>query len=651
MVWALEQTKYFTLGCDTLIVAVDHKPLVKLFGDRTLDEITNTRLFRLKQRALPWKFTVQYVPGKLNPFADATSRYPTEGMDSDDETATITETLASIRLVEGVLDDQEDIEEVASAMADLKGANTVSWHRVRSASSTDPQLQTLSNYIRFGFPDSRDLVEAEVHEFWQFRYDLSITDGVILFKGRTVIPRTLRAETLAALHAAHQGVSAMSARAQDSIFWPGLSVDINKKRESCSSCNREAPSQPRMPPIEPIIPNTPFECLAADYFHYAGKYYLVIADRLSGWTEIKEIRASAFTNGAAGLCAALRSLFCVFGVPAEISSDSGPEFKSHETKLFLEKWGIRHRVSSSYFAESNGRAELAVKATKRLLRENTGPDGSLNTDAMVKALLMKRNTPDPDCKLSPAEVVFGRTLRDTLPCLGLQNGPMVFQNKEIDQKWRETWDLKEQALKHRYLKNLEKLEGSSKLLLPLRVGDRVYIQNQAGRYATKWDKTGQVIETHQNDQYVVKVDGSGRLTLRNRKFLKLATHHKLHGVIPPQNLPHPLPLNTPQSTVVLPGPSVRPADGDHVHTLPSDSNPSPVESEVMPGLQTSPPQSYTPGPDHNEPPPSPPRANLSASPPKPALRRELNRIGDFNKPGLKETVSPVLPRTRSGKIP
>ena len=651
VVWALEQTRYFTLGCDTLIVAVDHKPLVKLFGDRTLDEITNTRLFRLKQRALPWKFTVQYVPGKLNPFADATSRYPAEDTDSENDTATITETLASIRLVENMLDDHEDKLEVASATADLKGAHTVSWARVRSASSTDSQLQTLSNYIRFGFPDSRDLIETEVHEYWQYRNDLSITDGVILFKGRTVIPRTLRAETLAALHAAHQGVSAMSARAQDSIFWPGLSVDIQKKRDSCSSCIREAPSQPRMPPIEPIIPNTPFECLAADYFHFAGKYYLVIADRLSGWTEVKEIKASAFTNGAAGLCAALRSLFCVFGVPAEISSDSGPEFKSHETKSFLERWGIRHRVSSSYHAESNGRAELAVKATKRLLRENTGPEGSLNTDAMVKALLVKRNTPDPDCKLSPAEVVFGRKLRDTLPCKGLQNGPMVYQNQDIAKKWRDTWDLKEQALKHRYLKSLERLDCSSKLLLPLRVGDRVYIQNQAGRYATKWDKTGQVIETHKNDQYVVKVDGSGRLTLRNRKFLKLATHHKLHGGVPPQSLPCPVTLDTPNPTVVIPESSQKPVDGGQVVAVPSVPYPATVDWEEASGPPVSPPQLDTPSSAPEQPPPSPPRGPLFATPTKPALRRELQRIGDFNKPGLTEMKSPVLPRTRSGKIP
>ena len=32
--WGLEQTRYFTQGCDNLIVVTDHKPLVKIFGDR-----------------------------------------------------------------------------------------------------------------------------------------------------------------------------------------------------------------------------------------------------------------------------------------------------------------------------------------------------------------------------------------------------------------------------------------------------------------------------------------------------------------------------------------------------------------------------------------------------------------------------------------
>ena len=74
--WGLEQTKYFTQGCDNLLVVTDHKPLNKILGDRTLDEILNTRLFRLNQRTLPWRFDIVHMPGKSNKTADATSRHP-----------------------------------------------------------------------------------------------------------------------------------------------------------------------------------------------------------------------------------------------------------------------------------------------------------------------------------------------------------------------------------------------------------------------------------------------------------------------------------------------------------------------------------------------------------------------------------------------
>ena len=57
-------------------------------------------------------------------------------------------------------------------------------------------------------------------------------------------------------------------------------------------------------------------------------------------------------------------------------------------------------------------------------------------------------------------------------------------------------------------------------LPPLTIGDCVMIQNQTGPNPTKWDKTGVVVEVRQFDQYVVRVDVSGRVTLRNRRFLR-----------------------------------------------------------------------------------------------------------------------------------
>ena len=65
-----------TQGCDNLVVVTDHKQLVEIFGERTLDEITNTRFFRLKQHALLRRFEIFYMPGLSNQAADAASRHP-----------------------------------------------------------------------------------------------------------------------------------------------------------------------------------------------------------------------------------------------------------------------------------------------------------------------------------------------------------------------------------------------------------------------------------------------------------------------------------------------------------------------------------------------------------------------------------------------
>ena len=65
----------------------------------------------------------------------------------------------------------------------------------------------------------------------------------------------------------------------------------------------------------------------------------------------------------------------------------------------------------------------------------------------------------------------------------------------------------------------ERWSEHTRRLPPLKVGDHVRIQNQVGPIPKKWDKTGKIIEVRQFDQYVVKVYCSGRVTLRNRKFL------------------------------------------------------------------------------------------------------------------------------------
>ena len=73
---ALDKARHFTLGCTDLIVAVDHKPLLKTFGDRCLDDIPNPRLRNLKEKSLRYHFRVVHIPGLHHAAADAVSRKP-----------------------------------------------------------------------------------------------------------------------------------------------------------------------------------------------------------------------------------------------------------------------------------------------------------------------------------------------------------------------------------------------------------------------------------------------------------------------------------------------------------------------------------------------------------------------------------------------
>ena len=87
----------------------------------------------------------------------------------------------------------------------------------------------------------------------------------------------------------------------------------------------------------------------------------------------------------------------------------------HMFSTFLKMWGIHHRLSSVAYAQSNGRAEVGVKTVKRIIHDKVCKDGSLHNDKITTAILQYRNTPLPDINLSPAQILFHRHLKDSLP--------------------------------------------------------------------------------------------------------------------------------------------------------------------------------------------------------------------------------------------
>jgi hypothetical protein len=510
---ALEKCRMFILGCPNLVVAVDHKPLLKILGDRRLEDIANPRLFHLKEKSLLYRFSMRHVPGKWHAGPDACSRYPSPTMSAITSTLRQPATMHEQHLS---LDVNRHVESrIMAAMAgsgytDGIDIRAITWDRVKDYAARDEVIQSLTKAIQHGLPDNKQDLPLSLQPFWNVRTELSCLDGVPLYKDRIIVPAALRTEVLDSLHSAHQGVVGMKARARASVYWPGITGAITNRRAQCKICDRIGPSQPAEPLSSPPTPEYPFDQVVADYFSLSGIKYLVYADRYTGWVVI--IKSQPGEADAVSLKKHLRMLFGVYGAPRELSTDGGPPFNSHGIRQFLGIWGVSHRLSSAYYAQSNGRAELAVKVAKRILWGNAGPQGNVNSDRVARALLQHRNTPLQGINLSPAQLLYGRTMRDCIPTLAEAN--------KIRPEWQMVSEDRELALAKRNHKNAERYNEHTKLLADLELGNHVAVQNQTGPRANKWEKTGTVVEKEGNRQYIIRMDGSGRCSLRNRRFLK-----------------------------------------------------------------------------------------------------------------------------------
>jgi hypothetical protein len=116
-------------------------------------------------------------------------------------------------------------------------------------------------------------------QFHKFKHDLHVAEKLVCYKDKIVIPIKLRAQVLVTIHAAHQGVSGMIGRVEETVLWRGISTDIIKTRGSSLTCVRDTPSQPAGTPVAPPSPSFPFQFVVGDYFSLARVNYLVLGDR------------------------------------------------------------------------------------------------------------------------------------------------------------------------------------------------------------------------------------------------------------------------------------------------------------------------------------------------------------------------------------
>ena len=416
-------------------VETDHKPL-EMIWKKPLGSAP-PRLQRILIKIQGYDCQVRYKPGKNMVISDTLSRLPNPSKRQD--------VPLDLQVDESYLD-VEDYHGV-----DMTSFEEPKEKQLQDETSRDPVLKVLWKTVVTGWPETIKDLPTSIREFWPFRDEIGISNGV-LFKGtRVIIPETIREDIKTQLHQGHMGIDRTRRLARETVYWPGINSDIETLVKSCEACQAHQAGNQKEP-LEPHeIPHSPWTKLATDLFMLDGEDYLLITDYYSKYPLIHKLRNTTSET----VSAIVSATFSLYGVPLCIVSDNGPQYTGQPFQDMCKKWGIRHTTSSPRYPRSNGMAERNVRTVKSLMKKckETGQD-------IQVALLHYRATPLGSNLPSPAELLLGRQIRTTLPSHHLRRHPNsdeVYDNLKKRQE-----EMKE---------NHDKNAGPN--LPPLQIGQRV----------------------------------------------------------------------------------------------------------------------------------------------------------------------------------
>ena len=124
-------------------------------------------------------------------------------------------------------------------------------------------------------------------------------------------------------------------------------------------------------PLTPILIIEIFDCWGIDFMGpfppSCGYLYILLSvDYVSKWVENIPTR----TNDHKVVLKFIKEhIFNRFGVPRAIISDGGLHFCNRSFENFLKKYGVTHKVSTTYHPQTNGQAKLANREIKHILEK------------------------------------------------------------------------------------------------------------------------------------------------------------------------------------------------------------------------------------------------------------------------------------------
>nr|GFB84939.1 reverse transcriptase domain-containing protein [Tanacetum cinerariifolium] len=127
-------------------------------------------------------------------------------------------------------------------------------------------------------------------------------------------------------------------------------------------------------------------------------------DYLSKWVEAKALP----TNDARVVCKFLKSLSARFGAPRAIISDRGTYFYNDQFEKVMRKYGVTHRLSTTYHPQTSGQVKVTNRGLKRILERTIGQNRASWLDKLDNALWAFRTAYKTPIGCTPYKLVYGK---------------------------------------------------------------------------------------------------------------------------------------------------------------------------------------------------------------------------------------------------
>ena len=210
IVFGLERFKQYVQG-RPVKVETDQKPLESIFKKSLISAPNLKRLQRVK-----YDLKVTYKKGPEMHLADTLSRAIVQSSAVEDTRG----------------DTEKDTESIS--MVQYLPVSETTQNIIRTATESDPVMKELKTTIREVWPETKDLLPARIKDYFPFREELALQNGLV-FKGeRLVVPESAKEEMKARIHASHIGIQGYLCRAREVLYWPGMNRDKGNYIVQCN---------------------------------------------------------------------------------------------------------------------------------------------------------------------------------------------------------------------------------------------------------------------------------------------------------------------------------------------------------------------------------------------------------------------------------